>query len=69
MIYSLNRVLLLHAEAEDETSKAVLQQIVDLYITIRGFGFASSCLEMYKQTQHKTTQKTRALHSELCPRQ
>ena len=44
------------AEAEDETSKAVLQQIVDLYITIRGFGLASSCLEMYKQTTQNYTE-------------
>ena len=38
------------------------------YITVRGFGFAKSCIELYKQAQHKTMQKIKALPSELCPK-
>ena len=57
------------AEVEEEVSKLVLEKIVSLYVTVRGFGFASSCLELYKQAQQKTTSKTRALRSELCPKQ
>ena len=47
----------------------LLQKIVDLYVTVRGFAFATSCLEMFKQAQHKTMKKTRSLRSELCPKQ
>ena len=57
------------AQVEEDVSKLVLQRIVSLYVTVRGFGFASSCLELYKQAQHKTMSKTRALRSELCPKQ
>ena len=35
-------------------------------VTVRGFAFAKSCLELYKQARKKTLQKRRALHSELC---
>lgn len=57
------------AQVEEDVSKLVLQRIVSLYVTVRGFGFASSCMELYKQAQHKTMSKTRALRSELCPKQ
>ena len=57
------------AEVEHDPSELLLQKVVDLYVTIRGFAFATSCLEMYKQTQHKTMKKTRSLRSELCPKQ
>ena len=49
------------AQVEEDVSKLVLQRIVSLNVTVRGFGFASSCLELYKQAQHKTMSKTRAL--------
>ena len=49
------------AEVEEEVSKVVLQEMIQLYVIVRGFGFASSCLELYKQAQQKTTSKTRAL--------
>ena len=57
------------AEADDNVATTVLHQIVELYVTIRGFAFAKSCLEMYKQAHKKTLQKKRALRSELCPKQ
>ena len=56
---------LISAESDD-ISSLVLQRIVKLYMTVRGFAFASSCLELYKQAHKKTLQKRRALRSEIC---
>ena len=37
------------AAIEHDSSELLLQKIVDLYVTVRGFAFATSCLEMFKQ--------------------
>ena len=29
----------------------ILRQMVNLYVTIKGFAFAETCLEMYKETK------------------
>ena len=50
---------MLSAEVEEEVSVAVLHKIIDLYVTVRGFGFATSCLEIYKQAHQTTLQKKR----------
>ena len=57
------------AAIEHDSSELLLQKIVNLYVTVRGFAFATSCLEMFKHAQHKTMKKTRSLRSELCPKQ
>ena len=54
------------SEADDDIATQVLQRIVQLYITIRGFAFATSCLDMYKQAHKKTLQKKKALRSDIC---
>ena len=59
---------LIAASSDDNTAALVLHEIVDLYVKVRGFAFASSCLELYKQEHQKTLQKRRALRSEVCPR-
>ena len=43
--------------AHDELSERCLNQIVDKWITIRGFSFAKSMLEMYKQASKKEPKK------------
>ncbi len=53
------------AEWEEEAEKTLLKQICDLWITIRGFSFATSWLEMYKQTQKKTVQKSKGVRKQL----
>ena len=58
---------LLATEMEDKIASALLTQLVSLYVTIRGFAFVSSCIELYKQTSKKTLQKKKALRSTLCP--
>ena len=42
-------------------NKELLLMIVDLWITIRGFSFAKSILEQYKQLHALNTSKAKAL--------
>lgn len=48
-----------------DTAMVLLKQMVELYVTVRGFAFASSCLELYKQASKKQLSKKKALRSEL----
>ncbi len=52
-------------EAEEEEKKELLSRIVDLWVTIRGFSFARSWMELYKQASKKGTQCAKALKKEL----
>ena len=52
-------------ECDDAVSKAVLKKVVELYVTIRGFAFASSCLELYKQSKRKALQRSKGIRKEL----
>ena len=56
---------LVSANAHDFIGNAVLKKIVTLYITISGFAFATSCLEIYKQRHRKNVQKSKALQREV----
>ena len=56
---------LLAAKADNAVANLVLQKIVQLYITVRGFSFAKSYIEIYKQAHRKTLQRSKALRSEL----
>ena len=49
-------------EAEE---KILLEMIVELWVTIRGFSFVSGWIEQYKQANKKTLQKSKALRSGL----
>ena len=49
----------------DDLAMSVLRMIVELYVTVRGFAFATSCLEMYKQANKKTSQKSKGIRKEL----
>lgn len=46
-------------------NEVVLGMLITLYITIRGFSFVRSCLELYKQAHHKRLQKSKALRREV----
>ena len=46
---------------EEEVSNNILESIIDLYVTVRGFSFASSILERYKKAEKKATQKAKTL--------
>ena len=49
----------------DDMGNIILKKLAELYVTIRGFAFASSCLELYKQQHKKKTQKSKALRKKL----
>ena len=56
---------LVSSNFSDELSKAVLNYIVQLWITIRGFSFAKSYMEIYKQNTKKNLQRSKGLRKEL----
>ena len=43
----------------------LLEMIVGLFITIRGFSFSKSLMEMYKQEVKKSMQKSKSLRRKL----
>ena len=53
------------SDAGEFISHTILRKVAKLYITIRGFAFASSCVELYKQSCKKALSKKKALRTEL----
>jgi len=49
----------------EEESKALFAMIVELWITIRGFGFTSTWMERYKLCNKKSVQKSKGLRKTL----
>lgn len=56
---------LVSAGWEEEEGQALLEQIVDLYVTVSGFSFASGWMEKYKQAQKMSTQKSKGIRKQL----
>lgn len=56
---------LVTAEADNSTSINLLERLGLLYLTVRGFSFATSCLELYKQRHKRQVQKSKALRREV----
>ena len=50
---------------ESTEAKELLHIIINQFITVRGFSFASGFMEMYKQSKHKSTQKAKGLRKTL----
>lgn len=50
---------------DDSIGLTLLQKLVELYLTVRGFSFSTGCLELYKQHHKKRTQKSKALRKKL----
>ena len=48
---------------EENEADALLHMLVDHWVTIRGYSFASSYVERYKQKQKKTVQKSKGLRN------
>ena len=48
---------IISAEWEKKEEQILLRMLIDLWVTVCGFSFAKSMLEMYKQAQKKTVQK------------
>ena len=56
---------LLSSDHQDDVIHELLKIMADLYITIRGYSFATSCIEIYKQSMHKGLQRSKGLRKEL----
>ena len=56
---------LLTASLSNELALVLLEKVVTLYVTIRGFGFATSCIEMFKQITKSNLQKKKALRKSI----
>ena len=50
---------LLSVEGEEEKSNALLESLVEHYITVHKFSFALGFVEQYKQAHKKSTQKSK----------
>ena len=56
---------MLTAEIEEIHAQTVLDMLVALWVTIRGFSLASTFIEMYKHDKKKGLQRSKALRKEL----
>ena len=56
---------MLSTNLNDGDASVLLHKIAELYITIRGFSFASSCVELYKKSSKKALQKGKGIRKEL----
>jgi len=52
-------------EDDQDVHRELLRRIVELFVTIRGFSYASAWLEKYKQESKKGTQKSKSLRKKL----
>ena len=50
---------------DEEESAALLQLVVDLFVTVRGFAFISAWMELYKQETKKSTQKSKGVRKRV----
>lgn len=53
------------ADVDDDIASEVLKRLGKLYLTVRGFAFASSCLEMYKMRHKQQLQKSKGLRRKV----
>ena len=52
-------------ELPEADREALLSKIVNIYVTLRGFSFAATYLELYKQWTKQSLQKKRALRAKV----
>ena len=48
-------------QLNSKEAQSILSKIIEKWVTIRGFSFASSVIELYKQQKFKTLEKSKAL--------
>ena len=56
---------MLTTATEDEYTLVLFRMVIELYLTIRGFAFVKSCLELYKQATKKQITKSKGIRKEL----
>lgn len=52
-------------EMDEENGMECLEKIVTKWVTIRGFSFTKSLMEVYKQRSKKSAQKSKSLRTKL----
>ena len=52
-------------ELETVVAQKLLQMLLELYITVRGFAFANSIMELYKQSKKTNLQKSKAVRRKV----
>ena len=53
--------LMISGEWESEEAETLFKMIIELWVTIRGFSFASSWVEKYKLAHHQSIQKSKGI--------
>lgn len=53
------------AEIDDEEGQILLGMVIEHWVTVRGFSFASGWIEQYKQATQKTIQRSKALRRKV----
>lgn len=56
---------IISANWDREEAQTLLPLIIQLWVTIRGFSYASAWMEKHKQTTKKSTQKTKGVRKQL----
>jgi len=52
---------------EEEENAALLPMVVNLWVTVRGFAYASAWVEKYKSEHKKSVQKSKGVRKQLLP--
>ena len=55
----------LTTSVQEKVGLLLLERLIQLYVTVRGFGFATSCVEMYKQHTKQSLQRKKALRKHI----
>ena len=58
---------IISADWEDECADTLIEMIVQQWVKIRVFSYASACVEMFKTVQRKTLEKSKGLRKQLLP--
>ena len=56
---------ILSADWEPEEEQALFQMIIELWVTMHGFAFASAWVERHKERSKKTSQKSKGIRKHL----
>ena len=59
---------LISSDWEESSAKALLEMIINEWVTLRGFSYASAWVEKFKVEHKKTTQKSKGIRKQLIPR-
>ena len=59
---------LISSDWEENRAKALLEMIIEEWVTLRGFSYASAWVEKFKAKHKKTTQKSKGVRKQLIPR-